>query len=128
MSNSDDDGMTAWQCAVCGEAVDNREPFPWRCPNATPSDPFHVLHLLPPSARSLESGVTPIFEQKQDVNPFVRYGARLAWWDFAIGNGMSTDECVALTERVADGFRIDEAVSRRVGLVSGGLRAELAVF
>jgi threonine synthase len=95
-----------WRCAVCGESVDNHEPFPWRCPNATPTDPFHVLHLHSPSVPSVESGVIPDSEQNGELNPFVRYGPRLAWWDFAVGNGMSAGQCLALTERVANRFTI----------------------
>lgn len=88
-----------WRCAVCGQSVDNREPFPWRCPNATPDDRYHVLHFKadPASVRS---------EQVGSSNPFVRYGPRLAWWDFATSHGMSAESCVALTEQVAADFTV----------------------
>ena len=93
----------------------HRRPFPWRCPNATPADPYHVLHLV-------DDGAVP--DVLDDPNPFVRYGPRLAWWAFARAHGMSDDECVALTRDVADGFTItpfersaalSDAVARRCG-------------
>jgi threonine dehydratase len=86
-----------WRCAVCGESVGNREPFPWRCPNATSSDPYHVLHLTPDPASARA-------EQIESTNPFVRYGPRLAWWDFATSHGLAEAACVELTEQVAGDF------------------------
>lgn len=87
-----------WRCAVCAATVDNREPFPWRCPNVTPDDPYHVLHL--------DTDAPAPADPDEAVNPFVRYGPRLAWWDFAAGHGLSRDRCVALTEEVAGDFAV----------------------
>ena len=61
-------------------SIDIATACPWRCPNATPADPFHVLHLVDDGAPS---------DDLDNVNPFVRYGRRLAWWAFARANGMS---------------------------------------
>ena len=38
--------IAGWRCAVCGAMVDIAEPLAFRCPNATPDDPHHVLHLV----------------------------------------------------------------------------------
>lgn len=101
--------MTAgFRCAVCGASVDIATPFAWRCPNATPADPYHVLHLL----RSGQGIAGPVGqfparkETAEEVDPFVAYGPRLAWWAFAVANGMSDDACEALTHRVAGDFRV----------------------
>ena len=87
--------ITGFRCAVCGANVAIATVAPWRCPNATTADPYHVLHLV-------DDGVTP--EAIDDPNPFVRYGPRLAWWAFARANGMSDADCTALTHAVAEGF------------------------
>jgi threonine synthase len=86
-----------YRCAVCRATVDIATPFPWRCPNATGDDPHHVLHLLPD-----EDPAAPV----DDPNPFLRYGARLAWWQFAAANGLDDTTCAALTDEVAGGFRV----------------------
>src|SRR5581483_1673089 len=41
-----------------------------------------------------------------DPNPFVRFGPRMAWWAFARANGMSEDNCIELTRRVARSFEV----------------------
>jgi threonine dehydratase len=87
--------IVGYRCAVCGARVDVATPFPWRCPNATATDPYHVLHLA-------DDGVVP--DAIDDPNPFVRYGPRLAWWSFARAHGMSDHDCAELTRSVADGF------------------------
>lgn len=86
--------IVAYRCAVCDAVLDVRTPFPWRCPNATLADPHHVLHLV-------EAGEPG--EEIDDPNPFVRFGPRMAWWAFARANGMSEDDCIELTRRVASG-------------------------
>jgi threonine dehydratase len=88
--------ITGYRCAVCGSFTDVAAPFPWKCPNASPSDPYHVLHLV-------DDG-TPI-EPVDDPNPFIRYGRRLAWWAFATAHGLLTDDdCVDLTRQLTEGF------------------------
>ena len=89
--------IVAYRCAVCDAVVDVRTPFPWRCPNATPADPLHVLHLVDAGGRG---------DDIDDPNPFVRFGPRMAWWAFARANGMSEDDCIELTRRVASGFEV----------------------
>lgn len=84
------------RCAVCAATVDVATPLAWRCPNAAPGDPYHVLHLI-------EAG--PPAEPRAGDNPFVRYGPRLAWWAFARAHGMTDAACEALTHEVAGGFR-----------------------
>jgi len=85
------------RCAVCGTTVDIAVPFPWRCPNATADDPYHVLHIVEGAGRS---------EPTADPNPFVRYGPRLAWWAFARANGLTAAACEALTYEVAGDFAV----------------------
>lgn len=89
--------ITGFVCAVCHAHVDVAVAEPWTCPNATVSDPYHVLHLR-------DDGAVP--EDIDDANPFVRYGRRLAWWAFARANGMSDGDCTALTHAVAEGFAV----------------------
>jgi threonine dehydratase len=89
--------ITGFVCAVCGAAVDIGTVAPWKCPNSTTSDPYHVLHIR-------DDGVVP--DDIEDPNPFVRYGPRLAWWAFARANGMSDRDCTALTHAVAEGFTV----------------------
>ena len=83
------------RCAVCAATVDIAEPFPWRCPNATADDPYHVLHILEGAGRP---------EVIDAPNPFVRYGPLMAWWAFARANGMTAAACEALTYEVASDF------------------------
>src|SRR5262249_31566183 len=89
--------IVEYRCAVCGAVLDVHTPFPWRCPNATLADPHHVLHL----AETGEPG-----DEIDDPNPFVRFGPRMAWWAFARANGLSEDDCIDLTRRVASGFEV----------------------
>lgn len=85
------------RCAVCAARVDIAAPLAWRCPNATTADPHHVLHLIDagPPAGLIDS-----------EHPFVRYGPRLAWWQFARAHGMTDDACRALTDEVCGAFRV----------------------
>lgn len=89
--------VSGWKCAVCAETVDLATPFPWRCPNATPDDPHHVLHLVD------DPDLEP--DRLQYANPLIRYGPRFAWWGFARANGMSDDDCAGLTDDVAGDVR-----------------------
>ena len=99
--------IAGFRCAVCGASVDIATPFAWRCPDADATDPHHVLHLVGSDqdvdrpTRSPSEG-----DVGEDVNPFVHYGPRLAWWAFAKANGMTDDACEALTWEVAGDFRV----------------------
>ena len=103
--------ITGFVCAVCHADVDVSVAAPWKCPNATVSDPYHVLHLSDDGAAT---------DDIDDANPFVRYGRRLAWWAFARSHGMSDRDCTALTHAVAEGFVVtpfdrSAPLSREVG-------------
>jgi threonine synthase len=103
--------ITGFRCAVCGTGIDVAAALPWRCPKATATDPYHVLHLVDDGQASVDI---------DDPNPFVRYGRRLAWWAFARANGMSDADCTALTHSVAEGFTVtpfgrSDALSRELG-------------
>ena len=87
--------IVGWRCAVCGSTVDVASPHPFRCPRSSANDRRHVLHPLDVGAE------TP---RRDDPNPFVAYGPRLAWWAFARANGMTEQACEALTREVAAGF------------------------
>jgi threonine synthase len=45
-------------------------------------------------------------ERRDDPNPFVAYGPRMAWWSFARANGMTAAACDALAGDVAGGFAV----------------------
>jgi threonine dehydratase len=89
--------IVGYRCAVCGATLAVEHAFPWKCPRATSSDPYHVLHLVDDGRPSAED---------DDPNPFVRYGPRLAWWAFARARGLSDDACAALTDELAGDFRV----------------------
>ena len=86
--------IVGWRCAVCGTTVDIATALPWRCPQATPVDPFHVLHLVDDGHPT---------DDADDPDPFVRFGPRLAWWRFARANGMSPADCEALARACVAG-------------------------
>lgn len=90
-----------WRCVVCASELPIDTPFAWRCPRATVDDPRHVLHLIDADDVPVTEGIDPSAD-----NPFVRFGPRLAWWQFARAHGMSDEDCSALTEAVAAGFCI----------------------
>jgi threonine synthase len=103
--------ITGYRCAVCRAEVDVATPLPWRCPHASATDPYHVLHLVNDG-----DAVPP----GDDPNPLVRFGPRLAWWAFARAHAMTADECAALTRSVAADFVVtpfgrSEAISRELG-------------
>jgi threonine synthase len=108
--------IAAYRCAVCARVVDIATPLPWKCPNASAADPYHVLHLV-------DVGESAAIVD--DPNPIVRYARRFAWWGFARATGMSEDDCVALARRWAEGFRATPFA--RSDLLSDALDVELWV-
>jgi len=97
--------IAGFRCAVCGTSVDIATPLAWRCPNATPVDRYHVLHLVE-AAGSPAAPTDAVAGATDELNPFVHYGPRLAWWAFARANGLTDAACEALTWEVAGDFRI----------------------
>ena len=89
--------IVGWRCAVCATTLDVATPYPFTCPRAAAADQHHVLH---------PHVVGPEPAPRDDPNPFVRYGPRLAWWAFARSHGMTDGACVALTRELAAGFEI----------------------
>jgi len=89
--------IVGWRCAVCGTTVDIATPYAFTCPRSSPADRHHVLHPLT---------VGPEPDRLDDPNPFVAYGPRLGWWQFARANGMTEQACVALTRDLAAGFAV----------------------
>jgi threonine dehydratase len=82
--------IVGWKCAVCGVAVEIADPLAFTCPNRTPGDPHHVLHVV-------TAGV-PEVGDPGELNPLCRYAPRSAWWAFARANGLSDEDCRALVE------------------------------
>ena len=89
--------IVGWRCAVCGTTVEIATPYAFTCPRSSPADRHHVLHPLT---------VGPEPDRLDDPNPFVAYGPRLGWWQFARANGMTEQACVALTRDLAAGFAV----------------------
>jgi threonine synthase len=93
------------RCAGCGARAE--EPYPFRCPAASPGD--DIDHLI---ARAAPPEVD--IPTEGDDNPFIRYRRLQYSWDLATERGMSDGDYVALVQglddRVADvdggGFRI----------------------
>jgi threonine dehydratase len=56
-----------------------------------------------------------------DLNPFIRFGPRLAWWAFARAHSMSDQACRDLTEEVAGDFAITPWGPAPAGLVPDGV-------
>lgn len=108
--------ILGYRCAVCEASVDVATPLPWRCPNASGVDPYHVLHLVDDGSPA---------EPVDDPNPLVRYGARLAWWAFARAHGMTDEQCAALTRSVAGDFVVTPF--ERSAALSSELSVELWV-
>jgi threonine synthase len=104
--------VLGWACRVCGAEVDVARSFSWTCPSASRDDPRHVLRLVDDGAEA---------EVIDDPNPFVRFARRMAWFAFAVGNGMSEAAALTLARSVADGFSItpfapNEAMSDHFGV------------
>ncbi|MET0145461.1 MAG: pyridoxal-phosphate dependent enzyme, partial [Ilumatobacteraceae bacterium] len=108
--------IVGWRCAVCGSTVDVGTPYPFTCPRATVADRRHVLHPLTVGAEA---------EPLDDPNPFVAYGPRLGWWQFARTRGLTEQACVALTRDLADGFVVTPF--DRSGVVSDATGAQVWV-
>jgi threonine dehydratase len=109
-------GGIGWRCAVCGTEVGIETPFTWRCPQASPEDPHHILQIV-------DAGPdTPLLD---DPNPLIRFGPRLAWWRWARAHGLSDEDCAALTREVAGDFRVTPY--RQDPILSGELGAEVFV-
>ena len=83
--------VVCFRCAVCGTEVDIGTPSPWRCPKATDEDRHHVLQIVrrPGPLQTVD-----------DPNPFVAFGAELAWQAFALDRGMTLDAAAALVRQV----------------------------
>ena len=73
--------IRGWQCSVCAAVVDIGGPLIFRCPNSTPTDPFHALEMV------IEGPAEPSSDQAN--NPFLRYQQRYAWNAFGAAHGMS---------------------------------------
>ena len=116
--------VVGFRCAACGATVDVDTVAPWRCPSATAEDRHHVLHIVRRLA-PLRPGA--------EADPFLAYGAELAWQAFALAHGLTEEAARALVgqvgERVAavDGHRLHitpfaraDALSRALGFSEGG--------
>lgn len=73
---------------MCAAAVDIATPMVFRCPNATPSDPYHALRIVQHDE--------PVAAVANDPNPFVAYRPHFAWDSFAAAHGLDETEREAL--------------------------------
>jgi threonine synthase len=99
--------VTGWRCAVCAAEVDIATSFPWRCPNATAHDRRHVLQIVndeSPDGRVLVPG-DPGSGNHDDVNPFLRHDADLAWAAHADANGIGLAARRRLVTELDDAVR-----------------------
>lgn len=108
--------IAAWRCAVCDATLDIATPLAWSCPNRTPDDPHHVMHLLTGGAEPAPG---------DDPNPYVTYRARMAWHAFAVANGMTDAATRALAADVAAGFIVTPFAANEV--LSNAFDAEVWV-
>jgi threonine dehydratase len=99
--------VTGWRCAVCAAEVDIATSFPWRCPNATADDRRHVLQIV--NDETLDGLVAVpgdrVSGNRDDVNPFVRHDADLAWAAHADANGIDLAARRRLVNELDDAVR-----------------------
>lgn len=122
-------------CAGCGTEVAADEPYPFRCPAATPDDDIdHVLRReLKPAALGTSAELQALFAG-DEVNPFLRYRRLLHSHIVGTGAGLHDDMFVgwveALDERIAKvdgkGFRVTpfgpaDALGESLEIEPGGL-------
>src|SRR3954453_21286581 len=118
-------GVIGWRCIVCDAFVDISEALVFRCPNWTPSDPYHSLRVIRHDA--------PLRRVSDDTNPFLAYQPYFAWDSFAAENDVDEqaryDLAAAADARVAavagtsfmiTPFERADALSQELGFTSDG--------
>ena len=97
--------VLGYRCAVCAAEVDISAASPWRCPGATAADRHHVLRIV--------RGLAP-FRPVDDPDPFVAFGAELAWQAFALSHGMTEEAARALVGQVGERIAAVGGIGLRV--------------
>ena len=87
--------VSGWRCAVCAATVDIAQPFPWRCPNSTPTDRHHVLQIVSRDQSGADRDATR-HSRSDHASSFARHDEDLAWAAYAAANGMDRDTRLAL--------------------------------
>lgn len=105
--------VTGWRCATCAAALPISATLPFRCPNASPEDPRHVLQIVsipasPPTGGSGPGGGRGATGRTVGEQTFIDYDVLLAWAAHAESHGMDRSTRDALVTE------LDEAV-RAVG-------------
>ncbi len=123
-----------WRCLVCGGTRDIAEPFPWRCPNATRHDRYHVLVGVDGDENGDDGDrAVPAPAAQGPVNPFVTYDGDLAWAAFADAHGIDAAARRQLVADLDDTLRLGGGIgftttpfgrshelSERLGFTDGG--------
>jgi len=86
--------VTSVVCAGCGHVASPDEPYPFRCPNASPGD--DIDHVL---ARELDPTHVG-FPDDGEPNPFVRYRELFHPYHLGRRHGLSDGDYVDLVERL----------------------------
>jgi len=86
--------VTSVVCAGCGHVAPPDEPYPFRCPNASPGD--DIDHVL---ARELDPTHVG-FPDDDEPNPFVRYRELFHSYHLGRRHGLSDGDYVDLVERL----------------------------
>src|SRR3954451_1861546 len=118
-------GVIGWRCIVCDAFVDISVPLVFRCPNWTPSDPYHSLRVIRHDA--------PLRRVSDDTNPFLAFQPYFAWDSFAAENDFDPDArrdladgadarvaAVAGTGFVITPFTRADALSHALGFTDDG--------
>jgi len=83
---------TSIVCAGCGFVMSPDEPYPFRCPNARPSD--DIDHVLVRELDPTHVG----FPQGDEANPYVRYRELFHAYHLGLGHGITDGGFVDLVE------------------------------
>ena len=75
--------VTGWRCATCGAELPISTTLPFRCPNASPADPRHVLQIV-----TRHQPGTPAGDGVAGEQTFIDYDSDLAWSAHADAHGM----------------------------------------
>ena len=81
-------------CRGCGAAIDDAEPYPFRCPNGAEGDVDHVLR------RTLEPTHARFPPDEREPNPFLRYRRLLRSHHVARRRGLSDLDFCRLVRRL----------------------------
>ena len=93
--------VTGWRCATCQVEIPVAMPLAFRCPNATPDDPRHVLQIV---------SAARVAPPERVQNTFVNDDRHLAWAAFAAAHGMDRTRRNELVEELDAAIRAVDGV------------------